>query len=249
MKFQILSDIHLEFIPSEKEKTSLLNSMKTNADCVLIAGDISTPYDIDNTFKIISDIFCDQNVFIIAGNHDYYGFDVKKVNEILYDKSKKHDNIFFLDNDVFEYDNYVILGTCGWWDTFNKEGSLLMNDFRYINDLVYDEYKGFEFCETAKKFLIDNLQKYQDKKIIVMTHNAPLFDFTPSKYIGSPLNPFFTNNWDDIIKKYDISLWVSGHLHQSKMFTKYDTLFVENSFGYYKREENPNFDSKLVLEL
>jgi predicted phosphohydrolase len=247
MKFQILSDLHLEFVKNDEEK--LLKNMKTNADCVLLAGDILTLYNIEKIFKIISDVFYNQDVFIIAGNHEYYGFFVNNANDILYKEAKKYKNITFLNNDVFEYNNHVILGTCGWWDNFNKNGYLRMNDFVYIKDLTLDRYQGLEFCDEAKKFLIDNLKKYQNKKIIVMTHNAPLFDFVPYMYINSSLNPFFANNWDYIIKKYNIDLWVSGHLHQSKMFSKYNTLFVENSFGYYNKDQNLNFDNNLVLEI
>ena len=244
MRFQVLSDLHLERI---KDKRTFLKELKSKADVVLMAGDIMAFYDAEETVKIISEVFHDQIVIFIAGNHEYYGTSVHKANDIFKKESNKFENIFFLNNDYIEFNDIVVLGTCGWWDDFNHDGCRMMNDFVYIHDLNKDKKTGLIYSTIAKDFLIESFEKFSNKKIIVMTHNAPLHDFIPHKYIGSPLNPFFANAWDDIIKKYQPRVWISGHLHEYKLFNKYNTLFIENSFGYYLIQENPNFDKNLVV--
>jgi len=246
MIFQILSDLHLERI---KDKRSFLKELKSNADVVLMAGDIMSFFDAEETIKTISEVFHDQTVIFIAGNHEYYGTFLHKANDIFKKESDKFENVQFLNNDYIDFGDIILLGTCGWWDDFNETGCYMMNDFIHIRDLRENKKAGLEYSTISKNFLIESFEKFYDKKIIVMTHNAPLHDFIPGKYIGSPLNPFFANEWGYMIKKYEPVIWVSGHLHEYKFFYKYNTLFVENCFGYYKIDENPNFDKNLLIKV
>ena len=55
MKFQILSDIHLEFFNNRHKKT-FIESLKTDADYVLVAGDISTGAGMVDDYNLLTDI-------------------------------------------------------------------------------------------------------------------------------------------------------------------------------------------------
>jgi Icc-related predicted phosphoesterase len=149
-----------------------------------------------------------------------------------------------LDND------YMVVGACGWHDSFSINNTYNMNDFSVISELKKDPISSIKWNRESKQFFIDTLNEFSEyKKIICVTHNSPLFDHTPYKYVGSPLNNFFVNNWSEIIKKYSPRIWISGHLHQYKKFNKFDTLFIENSYGYYNYDLNYKFDNKLMIEL
>jgi predicted phosphohydrolase len=97
MRFQILSDLHLEFFSSRDSKIEFLESLKTDADYVLLAGDISTGKNIVQDYNLVGDVL--GNIIYIAGNHEYY-----------------HSSKFYIDGllqheveGLFLNDNYVII--------------------------------------------------------------------------------------------------------------------------------------------
>jgi len=248
---QIASDLHLEFFGSDLyEIRKFLKTLKTNADILLLAGDTFNITYLDIQMDCISNIFNNTKVIFIPGNHEYYYSNKEKMENLLMKKSEKYNNITFLENDyIFIDDKTVIIGACGWNDKFNSLGAKMMNDFVLIKDLSQNKYKSMTWNNISKEFFKMSFKKFQDKKIICVTHNSPLLDFIPSKYLGSNLNSFFANDWSDIIQMFKPDVWVSGHYHQFKKFEKFETLFIENGFGYFKHDQVKDFNNKLIINI
>ena len=126
MALYAISDLHLAFTTDkpmdifgekwikhdEKIKENWISKIKKE-DTVLIAGDISWSMkssDSKGDLDWINDL--PGKKIISKGNHDYWWNTLKKMREFIYDN--KFDNIDFLYNNSFEYENIAIVGTRGW---------------------------------------------------------------------------------------------------------------------------------------
>ena len=243
MKFQILSDLHLEFFDTLDDKINFLSSIKADIDYVLLAGDISAGKNLVQDYNLVSDIL--GEIIYIAGNHEYYHSSKHKVDELL---ACDVDGVF-LNNQTIKIGDVTIIGGTGWNSSFNQRGADLMNDFKIIEELKNDNYKSLEWSKIAYDFFESSLQYNCNGKVICLTHNAPLMTHTPLKYAGSNLNPFFANDWSDLFK-YEPDYWISGHLHESINVVYNKTRCIENSFGYVNNiNEGRFFNKQLIIEV
>jgi len=252
MKIQILSDLHLEFFWEQHKKINkLLDSLVSDADTILLAGDTFGIECLEIQMKCIATVFHDKQVIFIPGNHEYYRSSKHGMDRLLMEESDKYDNLIFLEN-AFELinDNTIVIGGCGWNDEFNQIGANMMNDCRLIKDLEKDNHLSMLWNRITKEFFRETLGMVNgNKKIICMTHNSPLLDFIPEKYAGTPMNPFFANDWSDLVQEFEPDIWVSGHFHQMKKFKKYNTLFIENGYGYFNHAPVKEFVKKMIINI
>jgi len=249
MKIQVFSDLHLEFFKSKDDILYFLRSLVTDADCVIIAGDVFGYENIEMQMQCIDDVFGLTEVVFIPGNHEYYGTSRAYMNEQMRLEAKKYGMIFLENGYHMLDDNVIVIGACGWHDSFTSDATRFLTDFSTIEELISDPYSSIVWNHESKKFFSDTMEAHSDKKIICVTHNAPLIDLTPHKYIGSVLNPFFANDWSDIIRKYKPSIWISGHFHQYTVFEKFSTMFIENGYGYHNHSEVPAFKRKFIVNV
>jgi len=248
MKFQVLSDLHLEFFRKQNNKIKFLESLKTDCDYVLLAGDISTGNNIIDDYNLVADIL--GPMIFIAGNHEYYHSSFNYVNDVLqYDIHG-----VFLNNKSVKVGDVTIIGGTGWNEEYSAYTAKQMNDYRVIKELKENPLNSLEWCtETYNKF--NDMLDITEGKIICLTHNAPLKSHTPKQYKGDILNIFFSNNWEKLFD-YDIQYWISGHQHASVDYTFNNTRCIENSCGYLYnitsdgfRFENESFIKNLIIEL
>ena len=82
-------------------------------DTVVLPGDFSWATYIEEAipdFRYIDEL--PGKKIILKGNHDYWWETLSKLNR--YTKEREYDDIFFLQNNYFEYNNIAICGTRGW---------------------------------------------------------------------------------------------------------------------------------------
>lgn len=146
MKFQYISDLHLEF----KENREFFKEFPIipSADYLLIAGDLGytdrfrkNHFYFEQADKMI-DYFSSnwKKTIIIPGNHEYYAkssYTVKSTSNIEKDLA---DNVKFLNNcfDIIEGENYnyKIFGATLWSNILPNEYLEVintMNDYNYIH--------------------------------------------------------------------------------------------------------------------
>jgi len=72
MKLRYFSDLHLEFISSDKIHQFIQKIPSGINDICILAGDIGHPYELnyDIFMEFISKNF--KKTFVISGNHEYY---------------------------------------------------------------------------------------------------------------------------------------------------------------------------------
>lgn len=253
MKLRILSDIHKEFF----NKCSFDNycsifSTDSVYDYLIIAGDLN----VDSHKSTLDDIYylTETPIIFVPGNHDFWGGSYHTKNKVMSDQLDC-EYIHYLNNSSFEDGNYMFIGTTLWWsDKPSANVSMYikgMADYHKIKEMYMGEETGYDWGREAYTFLEESLKYAQAHKLIpvVITHNAPSYKSVCDKYKRSPMNIFFANNYDDLIKKYKPKLWVHGHMHNSFKYKIGDTLVVCNPYGYHQYEENPEFKANMLINV
>ncbi|CEP45846.1 metallophosphoesterase [Paraclostridium sordellii] len=171
----------------EKKIIDSWNSKINKNDTVLIVGDTSWGINMDEaTFDLDIIHNLPGKKIYVKGNHDYWWTTVAKLNKLYEDMS-------FLQNNFYSYNEYAICGTRGW---------ICPNDVKFTED---DE-KIYKREAHRLKLSLDAAKKAGFEKIIVITHYPPTNDkLEPS---------LFT----DIYEEYKVEKVIYGHLHGKESF-------------------------------
>lgn len=207
MSIYTIGDLHLSFKENkpmdifggnweehyEKIKEDWNLKVKEN-DLVVLPGDFSwATYlkDTDEDFKYLNDL--PGKKILLKGNHDYWWTTVTSMRKFLVEN--EFENIDFLHNNSFEYENKIIVGTRGWSRT---EGTV--DDDKIINREVLR-------LELSIKDGIKNFG--EDKEIIVFMHYPPIIK---SNLLNNELSGFVK-----IMKEYNVKRCYYGHLHSNSI--------------------------------
>lgn len=154
-------------------------------DTVILLGDFSwATYleDTENDFKFLAAL--PGNKVMLKGNHDYWWTTINKMKNFL--KEKGIENIEFLYNNSFLYNDYIIAGTRGWGA---GEGE---------DDIKVKKREKIRLELSIQ----DGVRRFgKDKKIIICTHYPP-FEATDKEA-----------DLIDTMKKYNVEKCLYAHLH------------------------------------
>lgn len=252
MKLHILSDVHNEF--------SILEPPKTDADVVILAG------DIDVQFKSLpwAQSF-NKPVIYVLGNHEFYGSSIEEIR-VKTRKLTQNTNIHLLDDDELILDGVRFLGGTLWTD-FNLFGQARspfavldaqagLSDFKVIQiDHPTRRFRPEDSQDLHQKtvtFLAEKLTEPFSGKTVVVTHHAPSLRSIESKYLNDRLTPCFASNLEGLFGEA-VNLWIHGHVHHCNDYERYGTRVVSNPGGYqHSKEEgseNNNFDPTFIVEV
>ncbi|MGE0175292.1 MAG: metallophosphoesterase [Oligoflexales bacterium] len=252
MKLHILSDVHNEF--------SVLEPPETDADVVILAGDIDV-----NLRAIPWAKRFDKPVIYLLGNHEFYGQHYERiVEETRIQTEGTH--IHFLDNDALILDGVRFLGGTLWTDfqAFGQARSIvammtcqqMINDFKHITIGSEERHLRPEdtvtMFETTVSFLKAKLMEPFDGKTVVITHHAPSMESVADRFKHDILTPGFASDLTHLMGP-DVALWVHGHVHNSSDYVCNGTRVVCNPRGYQNQgassSENKAFNPALVVEV
>lgn len=156
------------------------NSMIGEDDTVLIAGDISWAMKLDEAITDLNYIHdLNGNKVFIKGNHDYWWTSVSRLNNM-------YDDMFFLQNISYKYENYAICGTRGW---ISLEAGEVHDEKIYTRELLRLEMS------------LKDARKQGAENIIVMMHYPPVTRISRN------------NEFIDLIKQYNVEKLIYGHIH------------------------------------
>jgi len=242
MEIQIVSDLHLEFVKSPIKNWNTL--IKPSAPYLALLGDIC---ELKN--KALWKGFIERlvphwkKIFIINGNHEYYSYSQHTWSVLLDNQrqwaSQISPNIHILDNESYELDGFLILGTTLWSNVplhavHDVEDTL--NDYRAItnSDGTPLEVKHTNSMhEKAVRWLSSEINKTQ-LPIIVLTHHAPLMTGTSNpeyEIPGRKINHAFATDLSGLFKSH-VKLWGFGHTHWCTDFFYRSTRVYSNARGY-----------------
>ena len=241
MKIQVISDVHLEFGPFELP----ING----CDVLIAAGDIGVGTEGLEWLQTL-----DIPVIYVAGNHEYWGFEIKDLNSVLTEVSKSS-NVHYLEKNTVKIDGVRFIG-CTLWADFNEaadeeqlqELESIMNDFRYIfldEDLVTPQ-DLIKLNQSSKKWLDNELSKPHEGPTVVVTHHAPSLKSWVSAE-DDYIKYAYCNELEPMLKENEISLWVHGHIHHSSDYKKHGVRVVCNPRGYKGYQLVDKFDPEKTI--
>ncbi len=275
-KFQLFSDLHMEFYKN-------IPFIKPLADYLFLAGDIGN-FSNDNLKKFFD--YCSVNwkkTFYVLGNHEFYH------NNKTYDKLcgeydsliKNYSNIHLLNDSYYDLEldkdiNYRIYGSILWSNIQNNGSTESLNDFNMIkmknekNWTVPIDLEYFnKLHNNSLKKLFDEIKiaNLENKKLIIITHFPPvrknhiIDNYTSHpKYLKQPDNirDYFSNDFtESFLNKHNMTekdfysnivCWMSGHTHYSYDFV-YRTRFLSNQLGYFQENMDTGTNYEGVYEI
>ena len=155
----------------------------TDADTTVLLGDLSWALDMQSAredFAFINEI--PGRKIILKGNHDYWWSTAAKFNKFCADNG--FTNMHLLNNNFFEYGDYAICGTRGWFFEENRSGE-------------HDE-------KVFKRELIRleaSLKAAGEREKIVFLHYPP-------RYKGYTCEEIL-----ELLRQYEVKQCFYGHLH------------------------------------
>jgi hypothetical protein len=163
------------------------NSIVSEGDTVVIAGDISWAMKLEECYEDFSFInsCLNGNKILLKGNHDYWWGTKKKIEDYL--KINEFDKINILFNNSYQIGNYNICGTRGWnLEINNSEDEKILS--REIGRLKM----SLESCD-------------KEKETLVFLHYPPIYGTAKCQEIFQVLND------------YGVKKCYYGHLHGKKI--------------------------------
>ena len=142
--------------------------------------------ETDKDFEFINNL--PGQKILLKGNHDYWWTTVTSMRR--YIQEQDFENIDFLYNNSYEFENKIIAGTKGWNISEDQE------DIR----LTKREVARLELS------IQDGISKYgEDKEIIVFMHYPPL------------TKNYMNTDYTRLMKKYNIKRCYYAHLHANSI--------------------------------
>ncbi len=234
MDIQYISDIHLEFMDTN-EYQYFLKNFSPKAKILVLAGDIGYPHlpSYKQFLEHISPLF--TKIFLIAGNHEFYGSSVEKNIPLIQDIVSKIPNITFLNNTMEDYEGITWIGTTLWSAITNPYYTINdTNQIEGMNVRTYNELhaEAVDFLKTA----LANCKR-ENKKVVVITHHLPISELVMPQFRTEqykPYNQWFHANLDSLIQMHNTNIlaWFYGHTHAESIQTHYKVPFYCFSKGY-----------------
>lgn len=248
MKIQILSDLHLEFLsPSQVDR--IVGKIECVGDVLVLAGDVGNGM-ASYYHKFIEKMAAKfTKVFVVAGNHEYYGNDIEITNQKIRSVCDCLENVSFLCSTWEDYGGLRWIGTTLWSHVLETT-RCFTNDIRYIQNMPISKYN--QHHHEAVQFLSEALEISKDKPCVVMTHYLPSMELIHKKYRSKenePYNQWFASSLDSLIQTHThhVPLWFYGHTHDPSHRKLFDTEMVCNPIGYEGENKHPNWN--FVVEL
>ncbi len=217
IKLALCSDIHLNFLNTDKITQFAEKVFKAGPDAVLVTGDLSEADALIPHLSILLAVI-DKPIYFVLGNHDYWNSSFKKVQDQLRALMTAEKRLVWLQasEPVVLTDKTALVGVDGWYDAGWgdwKKGGIFMNDWLRIEEFstgrysmpyggsshdkgVYISVSRQKAAEDAKigKELLDKAFALRDH-VIFATHVPPFTEV--ARYRGRPTDtdalPYYTS--------------------------------------------------------
>lgn len=245
--FQYISDLHLEFYDEKINKILNKFDIIAKADYLILAGDIGNPFRPSYRIFLENVATKFKKVFVITGNHEYYGNEIQKTDNECRFICLEIKNVIFLQDEMFSIsEDLKIIGTTLWSNIPNenkREISECISDYRLINNFTTEKCN---LLHRDAKILIEKYIKdsKEDTKFIIITHHMPSMSLISSKYKNySNINYSFASDLEEITNNKKIIAWVYGHTHEPYQ----KGIYYCNPIGY--PGENPYYNINRTFEI
>jgi Icc-related predicted phosphoesterase len=260
LKLQIFSDLHVDVAPVKKITSA------DDVDVAVVAGD--TCEGVLHAFEHLRRIVpIHIPIVMTMGNHEFYRRFVP--DELALARSHGPTfNIHVLENDTVTLssvrvsDSVRLVGASLWTDyrIFGEANQAAvmnacasgMNDHRLIG---WQKQPWLRFRPQEAALLHHRSRTYLEGVLstpfggptVVISHTAVHWRSVHPRFRSDPVTGAFVSDQSELIERYQPTLWVHGHVHNSSDYLVGNTRVLCNPHGY--GNENPNFNGGLVVEL
>lgn len=257
-KLWILSDLHLEFAELPWPV------LAPDADICVVAGDVMP--DCAKAIRWLGEnVAPHMPAVFVAGNHEFYGDWLDDGIRRGSDEAALWPEVHFLENEFAVVRGVRFVGATLWTDFAFGAGTaadIAWNE-RAAEGLLPDckailgRRKGAEKLLSApqiadihaysRMFIEEVLAHRFEGPSVVVSHHAPHPGSVSEQFRGSGLNSAFVSDLSDLIERYEPSLWVHGHMHETFDYQVGETRVVCSPRGC--GTENPAWTPMLVVEV
>ena len=254
MRFQLLSDLHLETEDFQPRPAP-------DAELLILAGDVDSRWEGLRRFADWP-----VPVLFVPGNHEYDGREIRSTGAELRAFCAGL-GLRMLDDEALVWTardgrRIRILGSTRWsdFDLFGEaQRERAMRAAGYFQRLMGATLDGQVFDAGAvrqlglanKAWLTGQLAQPFDGPTLVVTHFAPSLRSADPRYGRQPTTASFCNDDEDLLAM--ATLWVHGHLHCQHDYlierAGARTRVVCNARGHGRKGEDVRFDPLLTLAL
>lgn len=249
---QFVSDIHLEY--SKK-----IPNIKPIANNIALLGDIGSPRQpiYKNFLNEMSYKF--DKVFIVSGNHEYWNLPIygekmytkEEIDEMIENIVSKYSNVLYLNNKCYQNENITLIGSTLWSeipDEKKEYAGRVVGDCRMIqyNNFIDLRLNNSMFRENVN-FIEDSISQNLNKKIIVLTHHCPSYQYIAEKFKHYNNNYAFASNLDYLLKD-PVCAWLAGHTHGNIHKIINNVICSINCLGYSK-ENLKDYNPEKCIEI
>ena len=216
-----------------------------SADLVVVAGDV----DVGTSgVTWAAATFPSVPVVYVAGNHEFYRYELNDLVGRMRATAAATDNIRFLDEDELVLDlkgrTIRVLGCTAWTDYQLYGPGVADEAMRRAEELMYDHKRitfggalfrpqdALELHSAAASWLNDRLSSSFDGTTIVVTHHAPTAESIEPRFRGDSLSPAFASDLTALMHRHAPPLWLHGHTHYNVDYTVGTTRVVSHQWGY-----------------
>jgi len=240
MFVQYVSDLHLEF-RTGAQVDKIIANIHPYAPTLALAGDVGNPFypSYELFLRAMSKRF--DMVFVIAGNHEFYGKTLADVHDKIHALVLQMPNVYYLNNELFVDDSlpiHIFGGTM--WSVVKAEErdavQMCLNDCHQICGFSIDNMKIWhqEFVDI----LGTALDAHTDKPFLVISHHLPSYELIHPDYRHSDINSAFATDVA-LANHPSIGAWIYGHTHKPR----HGPRFFCNPVGYPGENQQPIYNA------
>jgi Icc-related predicted phosphoesterase len=238
MNIQVMSDLHFEF--HRDAGCAFVDSLDpTGVDVLVVAGDLAPLELLPDALRLLCDHYKSADVVFVAGNHEFYGARPWSVS-FFREEQLRWPNLHWLENSAVTIKGQRFVGCTLWFRESTAPRGL--SDFEVIKD-----FEPWVYEQNARS--VKYLEREVRRSDVVVTHHLPSSRSVALQYAGSSLNDYFVCDVERLIFDRQPALWLHGHTHASCKYALDATFVVCNPFGYARREENPDFNPRCIVEI
>jgi hypothetical protein len=237
VRFQLLSDLHLEFPLSPHKHQYDTYTITPQAPYLLLCGDIGLfaqlPLFISFLWRISNDFL---HVFLVLGNHEFYRVSRSAGLQTADEMERQLDGkLTVLHRRRVDIGDVTLLG-CTLHSKLDPEQvhriTMGLNDFALVGEWGPAEYMREH--EADLMWLKAELEEVEEgRRVIVATHHAPATRGTSNPaYDSSPFRSAFATELVGDVAPGRVKVWAFGHTHWCCDFVEGGVRVVANQGGY-----------------
>jgi predicted phosphohydrolase len=205
---------------------------------LFLPGDLGNPRDATYEAFLASCAKRYGTVFLVLGNHEFYGSSIKCTVDGVREICARHHNVILLHNETHDIPGtgIRIAGTTLWSrvDEAQKDAvECFIADYRRIEDWYVERNNAMHLecvqwlVREAERARVDGV------RLVVMTHHAPYTKSGHPRHWGLPLSSAFETDLTWLIHANPhILAWMHGHTHYSGVRTICKTMVISNQYGF-----------------